>query len=104
MGHFLDAVKAHENDNNIALSVEFVLATDSEAKFEGKISRVSTRANSSQESGSVVMVFCEFDKNQLPRQPRIGAEVRAKINCGQKSLGYVLFGDVVEFVQKYFWL
>ena len=26
---------------------------------------------------------------------RIGAEVRAKINCGQRSLGYVLFGDVV---------
>ncbi|NQV26055.1 MAG: efflux RND transporter periplasmic adaptor subunit [Rhodopirellula sp.] len=102
MGHFLDAVK--ENGNDLARPVEFVLATDSELKFQGKVSKVSTRANSSQESGSVVMVFCEFDKSQLPRQPRIGAEVRAKINCGQKSLGYVLFGDVVEFVQKYFWL
>lgn len=102
MGHFLDAVKA--NNNDMALPVEFVLATDSESKFEGKVSRVSTRANSSQEAGSVVMVFCEFQKDQLPRQPRIGAEVRAKINCGEKSLGYVLFGDVVEFVQKYFWL
>tara|TARA_R110002072_G_scaffold13481_1_gene56786 strand:- start:262915 stop:264936 length:2022 start_codon:yes stop_codon:yes gene_type:complete len=102
MGHFLDAVKA--NNNDLSLPVEFVLATDSESKFEGKVSRVSTRANSSQEAGSVVMVFCEFEKDQLPRQPRIGAEVRAKINCGEKSLGYVLFGDVVEFVQKYFWL
>ncbi|MFT4558904.1 MAG: efflux RND transporter periplasmic adaptor subunit [Planctomycetales bacterium] len=102
MGHFLDAVKA--NGNDFARPVEFVLATDSEQKFQGKISKVSTRANSSQEAGSVVMVFCEFDKTDLPRQPRIGAEVRAKINCGQKSLGYVLFGDVVEFVQKYFWL
>ena len=102
MGHFLDAVKANSND--MALPVEFVLATDSEEKFAGKVSKVSTRANSSQEAGSVVMVFCEFDKTQLPRQPRIGAEVRAKINCGEKSLGYVLFGDVVEFVQKYFWL
>ena len=102
MGHFLDAVKA--NNNDMDLPVEFVLATDSEEKFDGKVSKVSTRANSSQEAGSVVMVFCEFDKTQLPRQPRIGAEVRAKINCGEKSLGYVLFGDVVEFVQKYFWL
>ncbi|MDA0920434.1 MAG: HlyD family efflux transporter periplasmic adaptor subunit [Planctomycetota bacterium] len=102
MGHFLDAVKA--NNNDLSLPVEFVLATDSESKFEGKVSKVSTRANSSQEAGSVVMVFCEFKKDQLPRQPRIGAEVRAKINCGEKSLGYVLFGDVVEFVQKYFWL
>lgn len=102
MGHFLDAVKA--NGDDIARPVEFVLATDSESKFNGTISKVSTRANSSQEAGSVVMVFCDFDKADLPRQPRIGAEVRAKINCGQKSLGYVLFGDVVEFVQKYFWL
>lgn len=102
MGHFLDAVKA--NDNDIGRPVEFVLATDSETSFEGKVYQVSTRANSSQEAGSVVMVFCEFDKEQLPRQPRIGAEVRAKIDCGEKSLGYVLFGDVVEFIQKYFWL
>lgn len=102
MGHFLDAVKAHNND--FARPVEFVLATDSESSFKGKVYKVSTRANSSQESGSVVTVFCEFDKAQLKRPPRIGAEVRAKINCGQKSLGYVLFGDVVEFIQKYFWL
>ena len=102
MGHFLNAVKA--NNNDLARNVEFKLATDSESEFQGKVSKVSTRANSSQEAGSVVMIFCEFDKTQLPRQPRIGAEVRAKINCGQKSLGYVLFGDVVEFVQKYFWL
>lgn len=102
MGHFLNAVKA--NNNDLARNVEFKLATDSESEFQGKVSKVSTRANSSQEAGSVVMIFCEFDKAQLPRQPRIGAEVRAKINCGQKSLGYVLFGDVVEFVQKYFWL
>lgn len=102
MGHFLDAVKADNND--MARSVEFKLATDSESEFKATVSKVSTRANSSQEAGSVVMVFCEFDEEQLPRQPRIGAEVRAKINCGQKSLGYVLFGDVVEFVQKYFWL
>lgn len=102
MGHFLNAVKA--NNNDLARNVEFKLATDSESEFQGKVSKVSTRANSSQEAGSVVMVFCEFDKKQLPRQPRIGAEVRAKINCGEKSLGYVLFGDVVEFVQKYFWL
>lgn len=103
MGHFFDAVKASE-DQSIEREVEFVLATDSEKTFAGKVYTVGTRTNSSQEAGSVVTIFCEFDKEQLPRQPRIGAEVRAKISCGEKSLGYVLFGDVVEFVQKYFWL
>ena len=41
--------------------------------------------------------------SELPNR-RIGADVRAKINCGKRSLGYVLFGDVVEFVQKHLWL
>jgi hypothetical protein len=29
--------------------------------------------------------------------------VTAKINCGKKSLGYVLFGDVIEFLQRKLW-
>ncbi len=26
-----------------------------------------------------------------------------RIACGRRSLGYVLFGDVIEFVQRRFW-
>ena len=44
------------------------------------------------------------EKKDNTNRCRIGAEVTAKIHCGQRSLGYVLFGDVVEFVQRYFWL
>lgn len=40
----------------------------------------------------------------LPPHPQIGAEVIAKINCGKKPLGYVLFGDVIEFLRKRLWL
>jgi hypothetical protein len=29
--------------------------------------------------------------------------VIAKINCGKKALGYVLFGDVIEFFRKKLW-
>ena len=42
------------------------------------------------------------DKMQLPLRT-IGADVRARINCGPSCLGDVLFGDVIEFVQKYLW-
>lgn len=84
--------------------MEFVLATDSEKTVKGTLGEIDTRTNSSQELGGVIVAFATFDKSELPRTPRIGAEVRAKISCGEKSLGYVLFGDVVEFAQKYFWL
>lgn len=101
MGHFVDAQKAAKKPN---LPVEYVLVTDSEKKFQGEVIKVDTRTNSSQESGSVVVVHSSLNVDDLPRDPRIGAEVRAKINCGKKSLGYVLFGDVYEFIQKYLWL
>ena len=100
-GHILDAQRRLEKQD---LRVEFVLATDSEKTVEGTLGAIDTRTNSSQELGGVIVAFATFKKSELPRTPRIGAEVRAKISCGEKSLGYVLFGDVVEFVQKYFWL
>jgi len=100
-GHIMDAQESLKKSD---LELEFVLATDSETKIQGTLGKIDTRTNSSSELGGVIVAYGHFNRNDLPRLPRIGAEVRAKINCGEKSLGYALFGDVVEFVQKYFWL
>ena len=101
MGHLLKAVEAQKGT---PLDVEFMLATTPEDRFDGKLRLVETRSNpSTGKDKAIVNVRVDIDKERLPMR-RIGAEVRAKINCGQRSLGYVLFGDVVEFVQKYFWL
>ncbi|MFM9963242.1 MAG: HlyD family efflux transporter periplasmic adaptor subunit [Planctomycetaceae bacterium] len=94
------------------LNVEFQLATNVEDRFNGQLSKanIETRSNaSSAKDKAIVNVRVDIDKGDLDKnldstQLRIGAEVRAKINCGQRSLGYVLFGDVVEFIQKYLWL
>mgnify|MGYP003349423770 CR=1 FL=1 len=89
---------------NKRVDVEFQLATNVETLFEGTLREIETRSNpSSGKDKAVIHVRADIDKTKLP-SVRIGAEVRAKINCGQRSLGYVLFGDVVEFIQKYFWL
>ncbi len=101
MGHIIDAQKALKTE---ALKVEYVLATDSETTFKGTLGEMATRTNPSEEKGAVVVFFAPIDVKVLPRGPRIGAEVRAKIHCGKKALGYVLFGDVIEFVYKYLWL
>jgi multidrug efflux pump subunit AcrA (membrane-fusion protein) len=100
MGHLLRAQNDLHKEN---LDVEFILATATESTFDGELKKISTRANTSGEEGNIVEIFVATDVSKLPNR-RIGAEVRAKINCGQRSLGYVLFGDVVEFVQKYLWL
>ncbi|QDT43269.1 multidrug resistance protein MdtN [Gimesia alba] len=99
MGHIL---RATEKKGDIGLPVEFILATSNELTYEGEVTEISTRANSSEESGSIVETYATFDKEELPML-RIGAEVSAKIDCGERSLFYVLFGDVVETCRRYFW-
>ena len=68
----------------------------------GHLGEIGSRSNESQEEGTVVEAFVDIDPNDLPGR-RIGADVTAKIHCGRKSLGYVLFGDVLEFIQRKVW-
>ncbi len=107
MGHLLRAVRSAEEAESGPLVVEYVLATNPEDRFQGKLTseNVETRSNASNaKDAAVVRVRVDINKEDLINRCRIGAEVRAKISCGPRSLGYVLFGDVVEFVQKYLWL
>ncbi|SFI18604.1 HlyD family efflux transporter periplasmic adaptor subunit [Planctomicrobium piriforme] len=100
MGHLMQALNASPDHT---LPVEYVLATAVEKGYPGTLKLVGTRSNESQEEGTIVEVYADIDAKDLPAK-NIGSEVTAKINCGKKSLFYVLFGDVVEFVQRYLWL
>jgi len=97
MGHLLKAQKNIEQN----LDIEFILRTSVEQKFHGVVQNIATRPVQVGEEGSVVEVFGSADKNEIPNL-RIGAEVKAKIYCGKKAIGYVWFGDVIETVER-FW-
>jgi multidrug efflux pump subunit AcrA (membrane-fusion protein) len=101
MGHLLRAMKASADQT---LPLEYVPATAVETTLYGKVraSSIATRANQSQEEGAIVEVYADINEDDVPGR-RIGAEVTAKIDCGKRSLFYVLFGDVVEFVQRHVW-
>jgi multidrug efflux pump subunit AcrA (membrane-fusion protein) len=99
-GH-LERARAAAPDGK--LPVEFVLATAVEKSYMGELTLVANRTDQDQEEGTIVEVHAAIDKKLLPAH-NIGADVIAKVNCGKKNLFYVLFGDVVEFVQRYFWL
>ncbi len=99
MGHLLRALGDVESHT---LPVEYVPATAVEQTFSATVQSIGSRSNVSEEQGTIVEVFADIDPDELP-QRRIGAEVTAKINCGQRSLGYALFGDVIEFLQRKLW-
>lgn len=99
MGHLLTALHASESGT---LPVEYVLATQVEKSHPATLTHVASRSNESEEEGTVFEVHASISPEDLPSR-NIGAEVTAKINCGPKSLFYVLFGDVVEFLQRILW-
>ncbi|MBM83168.1 MAG: hypothetical protein CMJ78_21610 [Planctomycetaceae bacterium] len=98
MGHVWDAASV----SNQPLPISFVLATAPESTFEGELDLIASRSGLSEEHGTAVDATVSLDDKQLPHR-KIGAEAIAKIDCGQKNLAYVLFGDVYEFVQRRLW-
>jgi hypothetical protein len=100
MGHVLRAWNASPDHK---LAVDFIPATAPESTFQGQLVQIATRSAVSSEQTNIFECFVSMDAAQIPNL-RIGAEVRAKISCGKRSLGYVLFGDVIEFIRQRLWL
>jgi multidrug efflux pump subunit AcrA (membrane-fusion protein) len=84
-----------------ALEAYFVTATDPEHRYPGFVRRVASKAETV-ESKHVVKVTVGFTdevrKDFLTRNEglRPGAEVRARVNCGDARLAYVLLRDVIH--------
>lgn len=93
---------AKDKQNDSTLPVEFVLATAPEQQYPGTLTGTATRIQLSSENEAVLPVLVQLNRDDVPLR-RIGAKVKAKIDCGERSLFYVLFGDVVEFVQRHVW-
>jgi hypothetical protein len=100
MGHVL---RAWNKSPDHKLHVDFIPATSAESTFSGELEEIANRSAVSSDQSNIFECTVAIDAAQIPDRA-IGAEVRAKISCGKRSLGYVLFGDVIEFVRQRLWL
>lgn len=120
MGHVIPQL--HEllaKDPNAQLEVSFILATnpDSEDQLIGRIVKISPSAENEGESGNAVPMTVAFDQkelaklgdsnqtseaaiDQIKQNLKVGADVKVKINCGRKPIGYVWFHEIWEFIQS----
>lgn len=97
IGHLREAQGQAES-----LPVEFVLGTRPDTTWTGTLDRLATRTSTSEDGEHIVEAYASIGNDVTDR--RIGADVRAKIDCGHRSLGYVLFGDAIDFVRRrVFW-
>ena len=65
IGHVLEARRQSGED----LPVEFLLATDPETTYAGKISRISLRTETDKEHGASVLVTVAINQRRHPRPP-----------------------------------
>jgi multidrug efflux pump subunit AcrA (membrane-fusion protein) len=84
-----------------ALQAYFVTATDPEHRYQGYIRRIAAKAETVEQK-HVVKVTVGFDESVrrdfLSRNQdlRPGAEVRARVDCGDARLAYVLLRKLVQ--------
>jgi multidrug resistance efflux pump len=108
MGHIVERLqKLRADDPEAQLEVTFILATHSEEKLHGQVYEIDTSAQVQGESGNTVRMVVAFEQEDLKllvddpaNELKVGADVKAKILCGKRAIGYVWFSDLFEFVQS----
>lgn len=96
-----EAIEAGEAEPDATLQAYFVSATDPEHRYNGYVRRIASKAETI-EGEHVVKVTVGFSDEvrrqflERNQELRPGAEVRARIECGDARLAYVLFRDVIN--------
>ncbi len=95
-----DGLANGELDDGLGgVKVVFTVHTHPGREFEGHVIETQKTAEDRGTDGHVVTVRVAVNKGQLP-ELRGGASVGARIHCGEHSIGYVWFRDLIETVQQ----
>ena len=96
MGH----IKKAQHDIKSDLNVDYVMMSGPGSTLHGTVAEIQEKAKVQGDEGNTLLVRVKINRDDLGANPETGAGVSAKIDCGQRSLGYVWFHDVIEFVQS----
>lgn len=100
-----EEIKSGAKQPGAALAAYFVVMTEPEHRYQGYVRRIASKAETKAESAEqrhtvkVTVGFSEAVRNDFlarNQEFRPGAEVRARIDCGDARLAYVLFRKVVQ--------
>ena len=83
-----------------APEVTFALVSIPGKEFTGRLQLIDRQLDVHSDEGNTCLVRVEFDNTELEKSLlRTGTRVNAQIACGKRSLGYVMFHEVIETVQ-----
>ncbi len=110
MGYVIDYQnELRKKDPNAELDVEFVLASNADVKYKGKVETIHDRAEVRGEAGAagggntVRIKVRIIDQENLPDSLRPGTGCQAKVKCGKRPVGFVLFHEAIAYVQRNIW-
>jgi multidrug efflux pump subunit AcrA (membrane-fusion protein) len=98
-----DAGYVFESQQRAPCAVDYLFRTSPGQRYQTKLHSVSAATQLGEDRLPVVLAqapAAPADASQL----RVGASVLARVDCGRHSLGYVLFRQVLEFLQRVIWL
>jgi hypothetical protein len=111
--HIGQVLRAFDRSGQQELDVDLMILSDPTQVYRGKLSRdqVAGQAvpdsDDRSETEPTVQVRVRVDGEDIPEEQRLprdllltGSEVHAKIQCGDRALGYSLFHGVWEFVHE----
>ncbi len=84
--------------------VEFILATHVELTRFARLADAGSIIERTEDQGTVLIVRAPVRSPESLPALSYGSECHARIHCGTHTLGWCLFGDVVEFLQRHFWI
>ncbi len=97
---------AQQKKSDEPLTATFTLASYPGQTFQGQVVKIDSQLDVYSDDGNAVLIRVAFDKADVPAELlRSGTRVTAKFHCGQRSIGYVLFHELIETVQSkvFFW-
>lgn len=97
-----EGVRKLDENGQEYLDVEIILMTAAEIKHMGKLYRsgIGQRAELHPEDGAVVKLRCvPNDDALLQISRRQGARVMADVKCGKRSVAFVCFYEVIEWIR-----
>jgi multidrug efflux pump subunit AcrA (membrane-fusion protein) len=88
-------------ETNRSLMVRFAVGTEPESRWDAKLLELSTATQLNGESELIIKGLGPVVSELDPAIAQSGATVRAKVKCGQSSLAYAWFHDLVYFWHRY---
>ena len=97
LAHLFRAIKDNEED----LKVTFGLVSNPGTEYTGKLISVDRKLDVYSDDGNAALVRVAFENSEISADLlRTETRVTAKVHCGDRSIGYVIFHELIETVQS----